>query len=219
MIGETPHGVGPLEIVEQRLPGELERDEDEADGIPDAWVHDRESWCLLIESKVASSLENDQLRRHMRTAERREFTGVNLLAIDVAKPKGTLPSGVRFRRWSEVYEWLVHKAPTSTWARRTAQYLEVAERKFSNEGYLREGTLTTFTGFAFGRNELYAYPEAKRLLRLAMNELRRRKDLVDTLGVDPTARDEARLRDRRATRSGTTCLLWMRPRSSRDIRT
>ncbi|MDE0001148.1 MAG: hypothetical protein OXQ29_00445 [Rhodospirillaceae bacterium] len=178
-------GVEQLEIVEQRLPGEPEREEHEASGIPDAWIHDGQDWCLLIESKIASPLEDDQLQRHMRTAGRRGFTSVNLLAIDVAEQKGTLPSGARFRRWSEVYEWLIRKAPTSAWARMTAHYFEVAERKLSHEGYLREGTLTTFTGFAFGRNEPYSYLEAKRLLRLAMGELRRRRDLADVLGIDP----------------------------------
>lgn len=187
-FGKPPRGVGPLKIVEQRLPGELEREEREASGIPDAWIHDEESWCLLIESKVASSLENDQLRRHARTAERRGFMDVNLLAIGIAKPKGALPSGLRFRRWPEVYEWLVLKAQTSAWARRTAQYFEVAERKLAQEGYLKEGTLTTFTGFAFGRNEPYSYLEAKRQLRLAMDELRENRSLADRLGMDPNGK-------------------------------
>ena len=192
-FGEPPRGVGPLEIVEQRIPGEPEREGQdangqEASGIPDAWIHDGESWCLLIESKVASPLENDQLRRHTSTAERRNFTNVNLLAIAVVEPKGALPFDVRFRQWSEVYEWLIREAPTSAWAGRTAQYFEVAERKLSNEGYLKEGTLTTFTGFAFGRNEPYSYLEAKRQLRLATDELRKRRDLVDALGMDPNGK-------------------------------
>ena len=191
-FGELPRGVGPLKIVEQRIPGELEREGQdakgqEASGIPDAWIHDEKSWCLLIESKVASPLRNDQLERHINTAER-SFTDVNLLAIVAKEPERALPSGVRFRRWSEVYEWLISKAPISDWARRTAQYFEVAERKLSNEGYLKEGTLTTFTGFAFGRKEPYSYLEAKRQLRLATDELRKRKDLVDELGMDPNGK-------------------------------
>ena len=182
---KSPRGVGQLEIVEQRLPGTLEQEEQKESGIPDAWIHDGKSWCLLVESKIASKLENGQLCRHIRTAERLEFTTVNLLAIDVVEPERALPSGVRFRRWSEVYEWLIRRASTSDWACRTARYFEVAERKLSNEGYLKEGTLTTFTGFAFGRDEPYAYREAKRLLRLAMGELRKRDDLVEELGMDP----------------------------------
>ena len=187
-LGKALRSVGLVEIVEQQLPGELERDEGEASSIPDAWIRDGEGWCLLIESKISSPLENNQLRRHMLTATRRGFTSVNLLAIDVVAPKEALSAGVRFRRWSEVYEWLIHKASTSAWAGRTAAYFEVAERERSNEGYLREGTLTMFTGFAFGHNEPYSYLEAKRLLRLAMDELRRRKDLVDTLGMDSGAK-------------------------------
>ncbi len=161
-------------------------DEDEAErrGLPDAWIHDGESWSLLIESKVASALHNDQLRRHLRTAERRGFTEVTLLAIAVAKPKHTLPERVKFRAWSEVYEWLNTNARYSDWAMRAAKFFEVAERKLSYEGYLREGTLTTFTGFPFGGDEAYSYLEAKRLLRLAMDEFRQRKDLIK-LGIDP----------------------------------
>ena len=188
VCGGTPSGRKQLEIVEQQLPGGNETDEDEAvrRSLPDAWIHDGETWSLLIESKVASSLTNEQLRRHLRTAERRGFTQVTLLAIAVAKPKHKLPDGVAFRTWSEVYEWLCNNTRNSNWALRAARYLEVAERKFSDDGYLQEGTLTTFGGFPFGDGEPYNYFEAKRLLRLAMDELRQRRDLIE-IGMNPSA--------------------------------
>ena len=190
VCGSVP--VGRLEIVEQQLPGEPEpeEDEDERGSLPDAWIHDGESWSLLIESKVAASLRNDQLSRHLRTAESRGFTDATLMAIAVTRPKRELPERTEFREWSQVYEWLNNQASRSDWANRAARYFEVAEGKMSNEGYLREGSLTKFTGFPFGNGEVYNYLQAKRLLQLAMDELRRRQDLVD-LGMNPEAAGRA----------------------------
>ena len=186
VCGSTKNIRGGLEIVEQQLPGDVELSEDEVEhrGLPDAWIHSGEEWSLLIECKVASPLSNDQLRRHQRTAIRRGFSDVTLLAIDVAPPRRKLPEGVMFRQWSDVYEWLVKMSATSEWAGRAAKYLEIAEGKMSDEGYLKEGTLTVFSGLPFGSEEPYSYPEAKRLLKLAMDELRQRKDLVRQLGMD-----------------------------------
>jgi hypothetical protein len=48
-----------LTIVEQNLPGEEDANEtDEASGssLPDAWIHDGESWAVIIESKIESRL-------------------------------------------------------------------------------------------------------------------------------------------------------------------
>ena len=55
------------------------------------------------------------------------------------------------------------------------------------EGKLLTGSLTAFNGFRFGENP-YTYPEAKRVLRLAMDELRKREDLREALRVDPDRR-------------------------------
>ena len=188
VCGSTPSGRQRLEIVGQRLPGEPETDEDEDErrSLPDAWIHDGESWSLLIESKISSALENDQLRRHLRTAERRNFTQAMLLAIAVAKPTHKLPAHVVFRTWPEVYEWLSTNTDKSDWALRAARYFEVADRKLSIDGYLQEGSLTRFVGFSFGHEERYNYFEAKRLLGLAMDELRQRTDLIE-LGMNPIA--------------------------------
>ena len=55
------------------------------------------------------------------------------------------------------------------------------------EGKLLTGSLTAFNGFRFGENP-YTYLEAKRVLRLAMDELRKREDLREALRVDPDRR-------------------------------
>jgi hypothetical protein len=79
---------------------------------------------------------------------------------------------------------LLGEARRSEWAGRVAEYFEVAENHWVEEGYLTEGTLTTFAGIPFGNGEPYNYPEAKRVLRLAMEQLGERKDLRKTLGMD-----------------------------------
>jgi hypothetical protein len=182
-----PIPVGKLHIVEQRLPGEPEPSEEDAmrRGLPDAWIYNDDSWCLLIESKIAATLKNDQLKRHIQTAGKRGFERVNLLAIDVVEPNKPLPDGVMFRRWQDVYTWLASKAGESKWAGRVAQYLEVADNSWPEEGYLKEGSLTTFSGIPFHSDEPYNYLEAKRVLKLAMEELRKNKKLVKEVGMDP----------------------------------
>jgi hypothetical protein len=168
-----------LKIVEQQLPGEYELTEldYEQTGLPDAWIHDDAEWSLLIESKVAAALSLDQLKRHYRTAEKRGFENVTVLAIDVSAPKKKLPDYVVFRSWREVYSWLSSQSNSSEWALRALRYIEVAERKCPAEGYLKEGTLTKFSGVHFDEKNPYSYPEGKRLIRLMLGELRDRSDL------------------------------------------
>jgi hypothetical protein len=176
-----------LEIVEQRLPGEEEAtDEKEAErrGLPDAWIHDGKGWALIIESKIESPLKRDQLDRHRRVAERRSFSDVHLVALVVEKPKRLSLDGLKILEWTELYSWLRQEGH-SEWARRLVEYMEVLERKLAADEYLREGTLTVFAGIPFGKDNPYNYPEAKRTLRLAMDELRKRKELKRKLGMDP----------------------------------
>jgi len=47
--------------------------EDEARGLPDLWIHGDGDWSLIIESKVAAKISEDQLKRHRRTAQRNGF--------------------------------------------------------------------------------------------------------------------------------------------------
>ena len=57
-----------------------------------------------------------------------------------------------------------------------------------------------FSGIPFGRNNPYNYLEAKRVLRLAMDELRRRSDLKNELGMDPAASGRSAITGRESTR-------------------
>ncbi len=178
-----------LEIVEQQLPGEEEPDELEAErrGLPDAWIHDGGTWALIIESKIQAPLERDQLERHRRVAERRGFTDVCLVALVAEHPKRLVCDGLRVVKWTDLYSWL-RRDGASAWARSLTDYMEVLERKLVSEDYLREGTLTVFAGIPFGKDHPYSYSEAKRLLQLALAELRKRKDLRRELAMDPLGR-------------------------------
>ena len=146
-----------IEIVEQRLPGDPELNEIEVEkrGLPDAWIFNDENWSLIIESKVSATLTTDQLQRHYRSAIRRGFNKVTILAIDVVPPRRKLPDFVVFKTWSDIYCWLSGQIQNSDWALKTVRYLEIAESRLSEEGYLKEGTLTVFTGVPFGKDEPY----------------------------------------------------------------
>ena len=56
-LGEEAPPARRMEVIEQQLPGEPPADEADAErrGIPDAWVYTKDSWALLIESKVAAT--------------------------------------------------------------------------------------------------------------------------------------------------------------------
>jgi len=77
-----------LSVLEQQYPGEEEPSEEELErrGIPDGWISDNEGWCVLIESKVIAKLTADQIRRHRRTAERRGFERIAVVAITPHRP-------------------------------------------------------------------------------------------------------------------------------------
>lgn len=189
VMGKSAPKGAALDIVEQSFPGEVPRSEEEAEkrGLPDACIYQDDRWALVIESKVAAKLTYDQLRRHEKTAERRGFKRVAVLAIDTECPVRPLPNSWLFRSWAEIYAWLIKESVTSEWARRVAEYFVAAEKRFVGEGYPVEGTLTTFAGIPFGADEPYNYPEAKRLLKLAMDELRKNRKLVRQMGIAPHA--------------------------------
>jgi hypothetical protein len=187
ITGNTP--TTKIKVVEQRLPGEDEIAEEqlESRGLPDAWLHDDEGWSLLIECKIASPLEIHQLERHIKTARKRGFTQVQLLAVTVELPTKRLPDYVVHKCWREIYSWMNAHAKGSRWTQLFVRYLETAESRLTSEGYLREGTLTEFNGFDFDDDNPFSYPEAKRLLKLAMDELRGNKRLLGEMGIDPIA--------------------------------
>jgi hypothetical protein len=177
-----------LHILEQQIPGEdtrLSDEEVERRGLPDAWIHDGESWALLIESKVQAALTKNQLQRHFRVAQRHGFTDINVLVIGTKKPHFDLPN-TKFQAWTDIYKWLKKQA-SSEWARRAAQYMEIWEGKMvaQEKAYLTDGAVTVFSGIPFGDNEPYSYSEAKRLLNLMMDDLKKDKDLENQLAMDP----------------------------------
>ena len=175
-----------LLIAEQSVPGDpAESDEEEAGrrGLPDIVIHDGASWCLLIESKVQAVLTQEQLARHEQTLRRRGFGDVHRVVLT----KGNVNAeGTIGLTWSGLYEWLGRNGTRSKWAERLRGYLRAAEVRLASENYLTEGTLTMFDGFPFSADNPYMYGEAKRLLKLAMAELRKDKSL-QRLGMDPNA--------------------------------
>ena len=176
----------PLQIIEQQLPGEeliCSEEEAERRGLPDACIHDGKSWALLIECKVMASLKKDQLRRHSSTAARRGFTDIHILVIGIKQPKFSLPN-TKFHAWTEIYKWL-RKQNSSEWAKRVAEYMEIWEAKMTE--YLTDGNITEFNGIPFGDKEPYNYIRAKRILKLAMDNLRKCKILERDLAMDPSS--------------------------------
>lgn len=183
---EPPARVGELMIVEQSLPGDIPESEEDAErrGLPDIVIHDGAVWCLLIESKVRAALTDDQLRRQKYTLRRRGFERVECLVLtkaDVRAPRGAIA-----RTWSELYQWLGMRGNRREWPDRLHSYLRAAEARLANEEYFTEGTLTMFDGFPFSSENPYTYGEAKRLLKLTMQELRKDRSLR-ALGMDPRA--------------------------------
>ena len=176
-----------LSVLEQQYPGEEEPSEDDLErrGIPDGWIFDDEGWCVFIETKVIAKLGADQIIRHRRTAERRGLQSIVAVAIAPIFP-ASLPAGTVMLAWRTVYAWL-RQHTESKWAVRAADYLEVAEAKLIDTKQFVEGTLTMFSGFSFGQDHPFTYLEGKRVLALAVHELRSRPDLKDSLGMNPEA--------------------------------
>ena len=177
-----------LDISEQSYPGEVGSggiDENENGGrrIPDAWITAGEKWCLIIENKVISPPDAAQLRGHLATARRLGFDAPKGLLLTIKQPSGKLPDEVDVVEWRSVYKWLQRQTSRSEWAERVAAYLEVMEARMIEHEQIESGTLTAFSGFRFGESDAFHYLKGKRVLRLAMDELRKRTDLSGKIGV------------------------------------
>jgi hypothetical protein len=183
---EPPNGARALKILEQQYPNEAEQKEDELErrGIPDGWIYDHE-WCVFIESKVLAKFSLAQIIRHRRTAEQLNFRTIIPVAIAANIPNTFPRDHAVALEWRQIYKWLSKQSSEHRWAKRTAEYLEIAEEKMIEAGQYVEGTLTMFAGFPFGRDHPLRYLEAKRLLGLAMDELRKRRDLKNILQMEP----------------------------------
>lgn len=177
-----------LSVNVQTVPGkseEPEQDESNRRGIPDAWIHNGDDWCLVVETKINAPLVADQLRRHIRMAGTLGFTKITALAITAHSIPAKAESGAISTTWSRLYRWLKSR-PDSFWAREAAGYLEDLEARMINDENLSSGTLTTFAGFPFRKASDYSYFEARRVLKLAMEALRHDARLIKQLKMDPT---------------------------------
>jgi hypothetical protein len=184
---KPPVKASKLSILEQRFPGEEEpSDEDDLDrrGIPDGWIFDSEGWCVFIETKVLAKFRVSQIESHRRTAVRRGFRQIIAVVITSVSSQPVPPDTVHLQ-WSEIYVWLRRHAAVRPWAARVTDFLEIAEAKLIGRGQFVEGTLTTFSGFPFGHDRPFTYLEGKRVLALALDKLRNRKDLRTRLGMNP----------------------------------
>jgi hypothetical protein len=212
-IGVRPRvSAADLLITEQALPGDPPEVEDEAErkGLPDIVIHDGDVWCLLIESKIQARLTDDQLMRHERTLRRRGFGQVDRLVLtkSVVRPAKAIAA-----TWSVLYEWLGTEPARSQWPARLRAYLRAAEVRLAREEYLTEGTLTMFDGFQFSDDNPYTYGEGKRLLKLAMSELRKNRDLK-RLGMDPSANGRGAITGRGGTAVWDFLALTDRPKTA-----
>ena len=176
---------GALYVLEQSRPGEFPANEEttERKGLPDLWIHNGADWSLVVECKVAAQPQLDQLRAHRREAEHRGLAASTLL-ITARPPKFRIPKDVEVRTWTQLYSWLGATSGERYWANTLMDYMETLERRWAADGYLQEGTLTEFAGIDFDPEEPWNYREGKRLLKLLMDELRTRKALAKTLGID-----------------------------------
>jgi hypothetical protein len=115
----------------------------------------------------------------------------NPRAIDGASPllPASLPTGTVLLEWRTVFAWLRQHSFDSTWAARTADYLEIAEAKLIETKQFVEGTLTMFSGFPFGHDHPFNYLEGKKHFP----------------SVHTCARARARAPARRAIRPLVTC--------------
>jgi hypothetical protein len=178
---------GKLQIVEQRRPGEEARREDEAAGIPDAWLYNEDRWALLLESKITARLRTSQLQRHLATAARWGFPNAELLTITAGDQTPRVKDRVINLTWTGIYGWLLQEKRRSEWAARCADYMEILESDLIEDRKLKEGAVTTFSGIPFDSKNPYSYLEAKRLLKLAMDNLRESRKLKRELRMDPNA--------------------------------
>lgn len=189
---KPPVAATHLSVLVQQLPETppVSEEESERRGIPDGWVYSvEEEWCIVIESKVLIRLGADQIERHRRMAQRLGFTRVFVLAItteEAARQRVEGEPRLKVLEWRKVYVWL-RSHYGREWARRTAEYLEVAEARMIMDQQFVRGALTRFSGVPFSDDHPYTYLEAKRILRLLLDELRSRKDLRERLKIDPKA--------------------------------
>lgn len=179
-----------LMLVEQHIPGTpLNNSENEsAKGLPDACLYKDESWILAIEAKLGSSIDGNQLERHINTLKRRDFQKPKLLVISLKCKATRKPELADFHvEWCQIYKWF-KEFKQSFWANQFTRYVEILESKMNEKGIDLGGTLTMFDGIHFDADNPYSYQEGKRLIRLMGDNLQCRDDLQRHLGIDPNGK-------------------------------
>ena len=88
--------------------------------------------------------------------------------------------------WNQIYSWAYREIKRSEWARKLIDYFNVLENNMVESEYLREGSITEFTGVHFDSDNPYSYREGKRQLKLLMNKIKENHSLKDQLNVDIT---------------------------------
>jgi len=161
----------------------------------------------------------DQIERHSSTLRRRGFIAVHPIALIKHSPGKPLPVApdTKVLTWAALYEFLGSLPHHSAWAQRLREFLEVSEVRMSEEGHLKDGTLTKFDGFKFSGRNPYTYGEAKRLLGLVREELRTDKRLLN-LGVDVTAPGRSAIKGKAAVSVWDYFQLQGRPAGSSHTR-
>ena len=178
-----------LKIEQQTVPGQITRETDEKQkkGLPDAIIYNEEE-CLIIESKVSSTLTQDQLNRHEKTLRRRGFDKIKGIGIVVDILPNVKLENWKQLTWNSVYSWAHKETKNSEWAKKLVDYFNVLENNMVEDEYLTEGSITEFTGIHFDDDNPYSYREGKRQLKLLVNKIRKNKILNDELNVDLKAK-------------------------------
>jgi hypothetical protein len=173
-----------VRVSEQRFPNLSAAldGKQKAESVPDIWLYDEAGWCAVIECKISSRLSLSQINRHAATAERYfDFKTIHKVAITALDGHDDLPKDITHISWVDIYVWLIADQRAGAWSQHAARYFEILEAQMIDNEQLVAGALTTFSGFPDWKKDGYAYPEAKRLCRLAMEKLRENKDLREQL--------------------------------------
>ena len=139
-----------LRICQQQVPGqEILTAKEERKGLRDLCIYTNNGWVAIFEMKVQSRLALDQLRRHVKTLERRDFASPHLVVITVDPPPRRLPPNTRSFQWRDVFGWFDKRTSTSSWARLLVEYMQIYEAKMLARDYDVRGTITMFNGLRF----------------------------------------------------------------------
>ena len=98
-------------------------DENQRKGLPDAVIYAEEQ-CLIIESKVSSTLTKDQLVRHEKTVRRRGFNSIRGIGIVVDLLPNVRLDNWKQITWNQVYSWAYKETNKSEWARKLIDYFK-----------------------------------------------------------------------------------------------